>query len=137
MEDLFYFPPEPISVDDIAGVARDAGLTSQTHPPDDLTIYYSDDNFWSWQELHDDGGADMVGFEEADRATMAALGYAKVFAVSFRPASLPKLCEFLAILLQRYGGWIGSDSEGLYPIFTAANIADLAHQRIGYRPISG
>ncbi len=137
MEDLFYFPPEPISVDDIANVARQAGLAVQTHDPSYLNTFYTEDNFWAWQELHDDGGADMVGFEEADRATMAALGHAKVFAVSFRPASLSKLCEFLAILLQRYGGWIGSDSEGLYPIFTAANIADLAHQRIGYRPISG
>lgn len=62
-----------------------------------------------------------------DTRTLQTLGVVAVFCISHRRTSVESLRRLLRSLLERYGGYVGHDTEGFQPIFTAKTLPDFSY----------
>lgn len=130
MEDIFYFTPAVIGLDQIEQAALAVGFRTEsyTYPEDQfLNVFYEEQDFWQWREMHS-SSRDFDYFSPGWRAVISATNTRSAFMISLPYVSLPQLAPFIRDLLTMYGGWIGDDTEELTPLYTADALVDLARQ---------
>ena len=50
-----------------------------------------------------------------------------IVCISHHKSCVKETLELAKMLLDRYGGWIGNDSDGFLPVFDAANISSFSY----------
>jgi hypothetical protein len=53
--------------------------------------------------------------EPTERQELKAMGIQSAFCMSYHPSSFHELKVLLLLILRKYGGWLGDDSEGFHP----------------------
>lgn len=49
-----------------------------------------------------------------------------IFCIAYHPIHLEVIKPHLIEVLKKYGGWIGTDSDGFYPYYTLEDIDNLS-----------
>lgn len=108
-----------ININDIAKVARKLNVKNIFIPEsaDVLQIEYSYDIMAEWfrMKLED-------FYESEDKKFFDINKIQSVFCISLHLSNFDFILPHIKMLLQHYGGWIGSDSEGFQPYFNHENI---------------
>ncbi len=131
MNDFFYFTRAAITLRDVMTIAGEAGyrafcFSSDTSGDDRLNIYYVGEQFWQWIPLHEREG-DFDSFAPPNREIVAAYQPVSAFIIAHDVLSWPQLRSFLKRVLERHGGWIGNDTDGWEPVYTADTIGHLPY----------
>ena len=119
MDDIFYMTDKKININDIAEVAREVNVKSIFIPEsvNVLQIEYSYDIMAEWfcMKLED-------FYESEDKKFFDRNKIQSVFCISSHLSNFDFILPHIKMLMQEYGGWIGSDSEGFQPCFNHENI---------------
>jgi len=124
MVDLFYFTRDAVSLEDIARLAEQAGyrtLVFGAASGPELNTYYNDEDFWQWIPISRKDG-DFRSFDRKSKEVIDTFRPVSAFIVAYQPMSWPSLRSLLKRVMECFGGWIGSDTDGWQPIFTFDNI---------------
>ena len=119
MDDIFYMSEKKISITDIAEAARSVNVKSTFIPQtsDVLQVEYSDGIMTEWFFMK------VEEFQEMDdKKFLSDNKISSIFCISFHVKDFVLILPHIKILLERYGGCIGNDSEGFQPIFNLHNI---------------
>ncbi len=130
MDDLFYFTPATIGLDQIEQAALAAGFRTEAYDYSTgrfINVFYEEQEFWQWHEMHQSEGH-FDYFEPGWIAVMSNTNTNSAFMISLHYSSLPQLALFLRDLLAMYGGWISADTQEPEPFYTADALVDLARQ---------
>ena len=127
MRDIFYFTQQKITLDDIKSVGDGLGYKCNlilwvrddgTPYPPSLTIHYSQQDYWRWEETSEDDF-----YEPEDKAKLAEMGEYSGFHVTYTWISMPTLRKFMRQILQLYSGWVAcNDVEIWASQYTLENI---------------
>ncbi len=131
MDDVFYFSHAVVTFEDLMDIAEEFGYQSRvrTHADGEewLHIYYqADEADWMWIPVSEAQG-DFQSFEPVSLKIVTRYNPASAYIVHYRVLSWVKLRVFLRRVMERYGGWVGSDTDGWKPIYTAENIQTQAN----------
>lgn len=119
MDDIFYMTDKKINISDIAEIAGDLNVRSAFIPEssDVLQIEYSYDIMAEWFRMEPEDFP-----ESEDKKFLTENKIHSVFCISSHLSNFAFMFPHIKMLLQKYGGWIGSDSKGFQPCFSQENI---------------
>lgn len=66
-------------------------------------------------------------FYEANQEFIQTHKIASIVCISHHISCVQETLELAKLLLDRWGGWIGNDSDGFLPIFDATNISSFSY----------
>jgi len=126
MEDFFYFTRSTVTFVEITEVADEFQYEHEFFQSsnDFLNIYITNSTFWQLTKITEEEG-DFESFEPSDRTKVEEFNPSSSFMISCHLNSLEKLALFLKRLLEKYGGWIGTDLPDFEPIYELSNIDKL------------
>ncbi len=119
MDDIFYMTDTKVSINDIALTAREtnAGNIFIPESADVVQIEYKENITadWSYMKTED--------FPESeDKKFLTDNKIRSFFCIACHLNNLTSMLPHIKTLLQKYGGFIGNDSEGFQPCFSRENI---------------
>ncbi len=118
MNDIFYLSKENISMKIFADLFKkninEINITYCSN--EDLQVSYKQSIFSFF----------TMGIEEfkeeSDLITIRGNDIKKIVCISLRFSDLNKLLELMKVILDAYGGILGNDYDGFYPLFTSKTL---------------
>jgi hypothetical protein len=124
VRDVFYFSKSPVKMSDLASVAHDIGRSTKFVEASDeqiLNICGPSDELLHCIRI-DPLGRDYSSFESPQQERIRMLEPQSGFIISFHITSHDTVLGLLKCVLDRYGGWVGSDDNTFETIYDARNI---------------
>lgn len=120
MNDVFYFSSTSVALASVCKVLGEEYLYNLYLTPgqDALQIDLNDSMHFQIHEMNVDD--DFSGPSDFD--VIARINARSCFCFSYHNVNLPALKDVLKTLLQRFGGWVGSDAEAFEPLYSLENI---------------
>ncbi|WP_154668077.1 hypothetical protein [Pseudoduganella violaceinigra] len=120
MNDVFYFPASDIFLPKVSKVLGEEFPYKLYLIPkqDALQIDLNDSTRFQVQEMDIDNDFG----DPKDLAVISRINARRCLCFSYHNANLPELKDVLNTLLQRFGGWVGSDAEAFAPLYSLENI---------------
>lgn len=119
MDDIFYLTDKKITITDIAETARETNVINVFIPlsADVVQIEYEKNIYAEWSCMQ------TGDFPEAeDKIFLDNNKIQSVFCISCHLNNLNLMLSHIKTLLQKYGGFVGADSDGFRPCFSRENI---------------
>lgn len=66
-------------------------------------------------------------FDKSDQEFIQTHEIESIVCISHHKSCMKETLELAKLLLDRYGGWIGNDSDGFLPVFDVANISSFSY----------
>ncbi|MCM1089851.1 MAG: hypothetical protein NC092_03555 [Butyrivibrio sp.] len=117
MDDIFYMSPKNIEIKDIDEIARRINVKNTFIPQskDILTVEYCDGVIAQWFCMSPEEFR-----ESEDMRFLTEHKIKSIFCIAHHQYHFSFISLHLKLLLQEYGGWIGSDEDGFQPLITLA-----------------
>ncbi len=119
MDDIFYMTDKKVNINDIAGIAQETNAINVFIPEsaEVMQIEYKENIMADWSCMR------IGDFQESeDKIFLDQNKIKSVFCISCHMNNFTFMLPHVKMLLQKYGGFIGSDSDGFQPCFSQENI---------------
>ena len=117
MDDIFYLSPFKLETDSVCKVFQNVdGICVKDFRSSDTIQIYTETQIINMTLMG------VFEFYEASQEFIQTHKIASIVCISHHKSYIQETLELAKLLLDRWSGWIGNDSDGFLPIFDTTNI---------------
>lgn len=118
MDDIFYLSPVKLDTDSVCKVFQNVdGICVKDFRASDAIQIYTETQIINMTLMG------LSEFYEADQEFIRTHEIASVVCISHHKSYAKETLKLMMLLLDKWGGWIGSDNEGFTPIYDKINLS--------------